>query len=246
MAVAVMQGRKTVTRRIINPQPEGGGIIRHLAGEFFARQLSEDNRWCDIRSAYRPGERVAMLATWAVSKGFDHLKPREITLEEATHPFADFWHSGMGEPKSEYLGKSRPGRFLPDHLRGLMPILEIVSVHAERLQHIRDADAIREGLQEENFTGWGDEPHLPHVPEPTVYRGFSDAEWEESPIEAFRVLWNSINAKPEPVLGEDGKPAHYVSYPFDGVAEIRINRGKPCYVCPNPWVFRYEFRRITA
>ncbi len=73
--------------------------------------------------------------------------------------------------------------------------LEVERVWVEPIQDISDDNAILEGLYSFNFTGWGDEPHLPSFPEPTVYKARPEDDWEESPYIAFKKLWDSIYNK---------------------------------------------------
>lgn len=110
-------------------------------------------------------------------------------------------------------------------------ILEITEIRAERISDISEEDAIAEGVHQnhenacQHFIGADDSCH-------------------KTAKEAFKSLWNSINAKPKPVLGEDGKVDHYVSYPFDGEGQVAVWRQKPWHIKPNPWVWALTFRRI--
>jgi hypothetical protein len=149
MAVAVMRdvAPKTVTRRVIVPQPNADGICTDSEPmEYgYAWRGSCGNIWrCD----YKVGEVRCLLTTWAVSKEYDHLKPTALNV----HAFmkrSSIWHAGMGE-RPEWCGKSRPGRFLPNSLRPLMPDIEIISVRAERVQDITPADCRAEGMPAAN------------------------------------------------------------------------------------------------
>lgn len=161
MARAVCAGTKTMTRRVVVPQPPHAEFTRFK------------------EYTYRPGERVAMLATWAVDVGRDSIKPTAIrSLDYSQLPF---WHAGMTKHKPlcnvPNLGKSRPGRFLPNHLRPLMPLLEIVSVKCERVQEITEADAKSEGCDGNCQVGY-----IPaHQAGPCSYH--------------FAQLWDSINGE---------------------------------------------------
>jgi hypothetical protein len=59
----------------------------------------------------------------------------------------------------------------------------------------------------------------------------------------FTDLWDSINAKPCPVY-VDKKIVSYVSYPWEDIQEMREHRGKPWHVCGNPFVWVIEFERV--
>ncbi len=224
MAVAVMQGRKTVTRRIIDIKHvdhyisgvwkcdvEGWG-----AGSVFFdgyNGADECDNFTPVRCPYNPGEHVAMLATWAVGPVFDECKPSGIIVRDTFRARVggskasrvEFWHAGQGE-KPVALGKSRPGRFLPDHLRPLMPVLEIFSVRAERIQNITEDDALREGIERRvSSSDEGTHCYIFGLPE------WSENEWEFTARDAFARLIDSV----------------------DGAGTWERN----------PWVWRVEFRR---
>ena len=110
--------------------------------------------------------------------------------------------------------------------------LDVVRVRVERLRDISEADAKAEGAD--------------------VMMQTKDGQWVicgprlGSYREGYRWLWDSINAKPKPVLGEDGKVSHYISFPWAGnpLGGTRRHRGKPWYFYPNPWVWVVEFKRV--
>lgn len=201
MARAVIAGRKTQTRRVVPgklKQYEEGWSLNGDA----PRTLPGD--WC----TYQPGETVCLLTTWAVAKQFDDKRPMELSPRTTT---ARFWHAGMGMPKPEWAGKSRPGRFLPNTLRHLMPALRIVDVDMQRVRQISEADAAAEGV----ITRWyllrfEDSSALiqlsPDQPPPAAGELIKCGRLglrvrkiiEVSPRharDAFRVLWNSIPAE---------------------------------------------------
>lgn len=155
MARAAFEGRKTNTRRVMNPQPgrcvhdfeERDPGVWHFEGDSPTNHGGEVqmNDWsCDIKCDYLAGERRCLLTTWSVPKGYDGLKPTEIEYNENLIRY--LWHAGMGTPKPEWAGKLRPGRFLPNHLRSFMPIFEIVTVRVERIQDITPDDCRAEGM----------------------------------------------------------------------------------------------------
>jgi hypothetical protein len=116
------------------------------------------------------GERRCLLTTWAVGKQWDDRKPLDLPKPGMAAPA--IWHAGLGTPKPDWAGKSRPGRFLPNHLRPLMPVFEIVSVRAERVQGIGALDIIAEGACPPQIVG---------------------GEQKVLQSEYWIPLWNSIN-----------------------------------------------------
>lgn len=174
MAQAVMDGRKTQTRRVVPGKLklyEEGWSLDGLAPR------TCDIDWCQ----YEPGETVCLLTTWAVAVQFDGLKPTELSPRIALERF---WHAGMNTPKPNWAGKSRPGRFLPNILRHLMPSLKIVDVDVQRVRQISETDAMAEGVKRDGG-GW---IYIEEDGTPSHSVRCSTAH------RAFRSLWNSINA----------------------------------------------------
>lgn len=194
MAQAVCQGRKTVTRRVMD-LPENFAPL--MTPKAFA-YLSVDGMWVvdngagmfldGIKCDYKAGELRCLLTTWAVAKRFDDLKPTELPDSHwdgsSSWPIS-IWHAGLGE-KPKGAGKSRPGRFLPNALRPLMPLYEIASVRAERVQDITEEDAKAEGIERITQVGlmraFGWRDYLGG-------KGFFGAR------ESFSTLWDSINVE---------------------------------------------------
>ena len=191
MARAVCAGRKTVTRRLVDLADEF--IEDSTPGGFC--YLSVDGRWVvdtggvfegkgkfidGIKAPWTVGERPCVLPTWAVPAEFDHLRPLQLDVEAVR---STFWHAGMTLRKPlaavPPLGKSRPGRFLANHLRELLPVVEIVSIRMERVQDITEADAVAEGVMEDTAVGgWC----------VGAFRGSSARQ-------VFEKLWDSINSE---------------------------------------------------
>ncbi len=61
---------------------------------------------------------------------------------------------------------------------------------------------------------------------------------------AFRILWDSIYAKPKPTMDGKGNVSHYNSYPWEEITETRTHRSKPWYVYGNPYVFANTFKVV--
>ena len=188
MARAVCEGRKTQTRRLSGLAEVHAAGNPELLGVF--TEFDQVNR-CDIHRhhfedtmggddiiaypRYHVGKKLALLTTWVVSFDHDDLKPTEL----ACIGKAQLWHAGMGTPKP--CGKSRPGRFLPNHLRPLMPQLEITAVRCQRLQDITEDDAEAEGVEHHSRPEGGWDTYGKHH--------------EHCPVVAYAQLWDSINLK---------------------------------------------------
>jgi len=184
MARAACAGTKTITRRVIVPQPTPSTNGYDLAVHWHPWELRHGLKMATgtpIRCDYVAGERRCLLTTWAVASQFDDRKPTELSPRTSVERI---WHAGLGTSKPNWCGKSRPGRFLANHLRPLMPVFEIVSVRAERVQNITDADARAEGVTIGKRRADSTYPPRSIYDIPMV---------DETPREAFARLWDSIN-----------------------------------------------------
>jgi hypothetical protein len=123
MVRAILDGRKTQTRRVIKPQPADG----------FDDEVLEACASVGVMTAYRPGDIL-----WVREKhSFLVRKPDDVDL-----PAVWYWADGPVE-RGDWT-KPSPSIFMPRWACRLF--LRITDVRAERLQEITDADAIAEGI----------------------------------------------------------------------------------------------------
>lgn len=88
-----------------------------------------------------PGDRLWGREAWRTLAKFDCLPPRDVPRT------APIWYEADGKAPPEF-GRYRHGRFM---MRWMSRILRVVeSIGVERLQDISEADALREGIEEEN------------------------------------------------------------------------------------------------
>lgn len=175
MVRAILDGRKTQTRRIVKPPPSGEWCP--LVGDF--HETVEDSSgdvypgplvfgaYDDCESARcpygRPGDRLWVRETWFSSTPKTPSRVRYaaddlIRLEDGL-----FARAVCKPPKW------RPSIHMPRWASRIT--LEIVAVRVERLRGISDTDAIREGIPDyPDFTG-------------------------DSPVHDYSALWESINGK---------------------------------------------------
>jgi hypothetical protein len=186
---AILDGRKTQTRRVVKPQPSEGlswrGVIscatikadegKHLFTDCYpcARQTQR------IRCPYgQPGDRLWVRETWA---------PHADTPRYAIY---------RCDPGGDYQDNSDGFRWRPSiHMPRTMSriTLEIESVRVERLNEINNSDAKAEGLPSASPHRHGSQGIVKDdcPPDPYArrhYTGINDC-W----ICAFRMLWQSIN-----------------------------------------------------
>jgi len=151
MVQAILDGRKTQTRRVIKPQPvkddtfEGPywyePTVVNKDGELGPGKSvfgisSTDGEW-GIKSPYQPGDILWVRETWAtVSSGIIEYK-------------ATYRDPYTGSTEIDHIGKKitwRPSIHMPREAARIF--LRVTNVKAERLQDITDEDAIAEGMSQ--------------------------------------------------------------------------------------------------
>jgi len=243
MIRALLDGRKTQTRRLLKPQviEPKPRPLKHAPkhpGPYFdaycGERKTEENprgmsdRWCwwtaddrpdpltEIRCPFgAPGHRL-----W-VREAFTHVTGNGIRV----HYRAD------GEPTD------REGRVLPTEpgLRRWWPsihmprrssriTLEITDVRVERLQDIDELDALAEGIEGRSVQGTLD--------------GRAGEYVVGSARDAFAALWDELSGKPRPLLDDDGDPV--------------LDDDERPIVIPaqtwetNPWVWALSFKCVET
>lgn len=210
MVAAIKDRLKTQTRRVVKPQPDTPHGGRWAFTVSSTERSHIKNPWaysiCDpegniyadtrrretarLRCPYGvTGDLLVPCTTWATTPEHDKRKPKDIVASGYMPPFWSYWQS---DTKPEWCGKSRPGRFLPRELWWTVPRLEVTGVRVERLQEISEDDARAEGIR--RVTKDGDLCKYCVFDEGDM----SSTAWADMPrtaIEAFRQLWDSINAR---------------------------------------------------
>ena len=254
MVRAILAGRKTMTRRVIKPQPDG----RHRRVDFeygFLKESSRINGCWEVERRSKcpygqPGDLLWVRETWYYENHMHDLTAGEPDLPGGLYSHRFIFRASIPDyPVDVGVGEHgwKPSIFMPKIAARLW--LEVVSVRVERLQDITEDDAIAEGLacltKDNGITykyGIPDSDGLPGNDD----CGWHWHNWDTDPIKAFHTLWDSINAKPKAVLqtvDDHTEIISYVSYPWEDIQETREYRGKPWVVCGNPWLWVVEFRR---
>lgn len=167
MVRAILEGRKTMTRRIVQPQPKADIVDRHL--------------YVDLASPKQPGDILWVRETWGYHQ--DSYGDAWPIFYRADYPEgATTFPWGRKDEEGEEvicdLPRSwRPSIFMPKEAARLF--LRVTAVRVERLQEISDADAIREGA---------------NCDEDGRNVGLAE-KMRRGPDERFRDLWDSINGK---------------------------------------------------
>ena len=123
MVRAIMEGRKTQTRRVIKPQPND---IRESP---FVKSGIEDTHGYEIKRKYAPGDRLWVRETWHQHSSDDDFCTGEIHYRATEICVGTKWI---------------PSIFMPRWASRIT--LEVVSVRVERVQDISEEDALSEGI----------------------------------------------------------------------------------------------------
>lgn len=178
MVRALLDGRKTQTRRLLKPQPyrsDSGrwwSFVRKDGGGCHADDVANFARMAATFSGYHSWDRLYVREHWKTSLGNDGVPPRELDPITAVHFFAD--GAEIGRYPTGKLGKLRQGMHMPRWASRLTLI--VTDVRVQRLQEISEADAIAEGVT-----------YIACVDLWSI-AGFED----DTAQGAFRLLWNSI------------------------------------------------------
>lgn len=178
MVRAILDGRKTQTRRVVKPQPSNPhpGILVWKNDEHFPETTFP--KWMAERCPYgQPGNRLWVRETWAYFGGDEYLYQKE---PGSVGYRAE--HDGLASAPG---GRWRPSIHMPRWASRLT--LEVVSVRVERLQAISEEDARAEGVERhpEPFTSG----YRNYEPEPS----FESVTYHPTARESFASLWRSIN-----------------------------------------------------
>lgn len=196
MVNAILEGRKTQTRRIVKNQPldksKSCFVIestdRQQIGTFRFSDINHENPVyirCPHGSA---GDQLWVKETYAVGVCSDRLKPSELSPRFHLVDNGGIWYEADTTcPKSPVTekGKIRPSLFIPKWASRINLIID--SISSQRLHDINQDDAIAEGIElvEHNcFKNYLTGPPNDERP------GY---EYLEDPIGSFRSLWKSIN-----------------------------------------------------
>jgi hypothetical protein len=135
MIRAILDGSKTMTRRVVKPQPVSGISIDPIK-----REWVEGIPHCPY--GY-PGDRLWVRETWRVEgKHTDGYSPSCIGANRSHFGRIDY-EASIAWNKDMY-GKLRPSIHMPRWASRIT--LEVTGVRVERLQDITEADAEAEGV----------------------------------------------------------------------------------------------------
>lgn len=137
MVRAILDGRKTQTRRIFVPP------LPYDADD----DISVPIALGEIAPRIKRGDRLYVREAWRTEARYDDRKPSELPRSAPIYYEADGKEPGCA-------GRLRASMFLPRW--GSRITLLVTDVRIERLQDISDEDAIAEGVERETDDAWAD------------------------------------------------------------------------------------------
>ncbi len=184
MVRAILEGRKTQTRRLIRPQPEmimdGESLPDGTVYCGWEPVLPSWSKW-----PYQSGMELWVKETWAtdipgcpngISYRADHIGPKG------------------GRPANPI--KWRPSIFMPKSASRVR--LEIVRVRAELLQSISEDDAIAEGVEGWDVHYYDDAQDYWRNYLMTREQERNGSQHFTDPIKSYKSLWDSFNREKLP------------------------------------------------
>lgn len=196
MVRAILEGQKTMTRRVVKPQPDAR-LYSVNGGPEWTYPDPHDPDVPDwgrvVRCPYGvAGDRLWVRETWATVKTLDHLAPSKVWQYD--RPPSLYYAEWTGAARnSEWRGKWRPSIHMPRWAS--RTTLENASVRVERLQDITEEDAKAEGM-----ASWA-AASCSRLPEDELYaRAY------------FELAWDAINGKRHP----------WASSPWVWVVEFKL------------------------
>lgn len=130
MVKAIMEGRKTQTRRPIKPQPSGNGKL--TTSETGFPRVVDDIRgmmWTLSKSPYQVGDILYVQETWAILQ------------------CQYFYRADMENPTCHYKTRWLPSIHMPKEAARIF--LRVTDVRVERLQDITEEAVRKEGFRDE-------------------------------------------------------------------------------------------------
>lgn len=192
MVQAILEGRKTMTRRIIKPTSKNGncgiivskkidGTVSEICGyDENENTYNEKGRQYPVNNKYEIGDILWVRETWVWEGNTKYLDMLSIGF---------FYYKA--DKMNNHCGiKWKPSIFMPKEAARIF--LKVTDIRVEKVQDISEADAIAEGI-EFNFFPDPIDLSLPPFKGYKIY-GSKNA-WDANPINSYWSLWDMINGK---------------------------------------------------
>jgi len=177
MIKAILENRKSQTRRVIKPQPVISAPVVYNWHESRGVWRNYHDPGARFRCPYGvPGDRLWVRETWKTASQYDDLPPSRLPCH-AFEKGQDIVYAADAEDSYSLSGRLRPSIHMPRWASRIT--LEVMGVRVERVQEISEEDAKAEGINPiYDKDMYCDERDLTHI---HGTGGFID-------------LWDSINA----------------------------------------------------
>ncbi|MFU2766347.1 hypothetical protein ACM7NV_11845 [Pseudomonas aeruginosa] len=177
MVRAILEGRKTVTRRVVKPQPDFLGSMVDPNTPFKTLDAGLHARITCPHG--QPGDRLWVREAWAADAQVDAIAPSDLSQGEPIWYPADLSVRQTGCSMISK-GRVRPSIHMPRWACRIL--LEITAVRVERLQDISEEQALAEGVRGEPCD---------HARQACADIGC----WGDTAKGAFGFLWESLNGE---------------------------------------------------
>lgn len=181
MVKAWMEGRKSVTRRLVKVSSEWEPGYTHCVGDVIQDvHFYGPDGDCIVKPPYLPGETVYIKEAWAYHDPlFDDDKAEAFHVAALIDPSRIIYRASS----PEYLKRRwRSPRFMPEWASRSKAL--IVSVRPERVQSITPEEVKREGFVVRDFAGIGVLALLGLTPETYM---------ESVAMQEFQSLWETLH-----------------------------------------------------
>lgn len=148
MVKAILNGEKTMTRRIVRPQPPATTVVRHRADSWDWTFWADNDCGHPMRQPYKPGDILWVRETWRKTGVL--IQPYAYRADE------DRLHLvGEDGQRLSVMYRWRPSIHMPKEAARLF--LRVTEIRAERLQDITSNDCAKEGVEREAISAVGEE-----------------------------------------------------------------------------------------
>lgn len=222
MVRAILDGRKTQTRRVVKPVGRDADFVlverQHASGWWPYRSDDGESMFHTVRVGTKLYQDETPLSCpfgavgdrlWVRENGWERPERTPKMMRDGADTWERYYYDADGyntdsdaEQFKSWGFKRRPSIYMPRWASRIT--LEITGVRVERLQDISEADAIAEGVK--RFPGVARDDDV------AAFSRIGPVDFDSFPIARYAVLWESING----------------ARSWDA----------------NPWVWVVEFRRI--
>ncbi len=191
MVQAILEGRKTQTRRIVKTTGHGWDAqelefdqIKYISAEMVEGKTESYQKEMIGTHAFFNATGALLGTRCHYGQPGDLLWVRETFTE---WPKGKFQFKASTAPGDE-LGKWKPSIHMSKAAARIW--LEITEVKVERVQDISEVDAKAEGI---HIKYWGGDITQPYAYRPTAPSELQATDYDRKPEESFKKLWCSIN-----------------------------------------------------